>query len=148
MLLMYKVYRKYPDSIGYLKNEAAIVRTLPVDTFNAFMHQRIRWSSKADKYDDKRLTWMLAIVYLWNAALLFMGVAALFYPIVWCWLLVSLLAKIIIELCFMFPIAQFFGKTKFLAWVIPGQLFHIPYIVIAGWLGKFGSYQWKGRRVI
>jgi len=147
MLLMYKVYRKYPDSIGYLKNEEAIVRTLPVNTFNAFMHQRIRWSSKADKYDDKRLTWMLAIVYFWNAALLFMGVAALFFPIVWSWLLISLLFKIVTELCFMFPVARFFGKTKFLGWVIPGQLFHIPYIVIAGWLGKFGSYQWKGRRV-
>lgn len=147
MLLMYKVYRKYPDSIGYLKNEEAIVRTLPVDTFSAFMHQRVRWSSKADKYDDKRLTWMLAVVYFWNAALFFMGMAALFYPIVWCWLLISLLFKIVIELCFMLPIARFFGKTKFLGWVIPGQLFHIPYIVAAGWLGKFGSYQWKGRRV-
>jgi cellulose synthase/poly-beta-1,6-N-acetylglucosamine synthase-like glycosyltransferase len=147
MLLMYKVYSKYPDSIGYLKNEDAIVRTLPVDTFNGFMHQRIRWSSKADKYDDKRLTWMLAVVYLWNAALLIMGIAALFNAALWYWLGISLLLKIIVELCFMIPVARFFHKTHLLGWVIPGQLFHIPYIVVAGWLGKFGSYQWKGRRV-
>lgn len=147
MLLMYKIYRKYPDSIGYLKHEEAIVRTLPVDTFKAFMHQRIRWSSKADKYDDKRLTWMLAVVYLWNAALLGMGVAAFFYPALWNWLAISLLLKITVELYFMIPIARFFRKTHLLGWVIPGQLFHIPYIVVAGWLGKFGSYQWKGRKV-
>jgi hypothetical protein len=24
---------------------------------------------------------------------------------------------------------------------------HIAYIVISGWLGKFGSYHWKGRNV-
>jgi hypothetical protein len=47
----------------------------------------------------------------------------------------------------MIPIARFFRKTHLLGWVIPGQLFHIPYIVVAGWLGKFGSYQWKGRKV-
>lgn len=147
MLLMYKVYRKYPGSIGYLKHEDAIVRTLPVDTFSAFMHQRIRWSSKADKYDDKRLTWMLAVVYLWNAALLIMGIAAIFCPALWSWLGISLLFKIIVELFFMIPVAKFFHKSHLLGRVIPGQLFHIPYIVIAGWLGKFGSYKWKGRRV-
>jgi hypothetical protein len=27
------------------------------------------------------------------------------------------------------------------------QPFHIMYTVIAGWLGKFGSYKWKGRKV-
>ncbi len=148
MLLMYKVYRKYPESIGYLKHEAAIVRTLPVDTFEAFMHQRIRWSSKADKYDDKRLTWMLAVVYLWNAALMIMGGIAVFYPVMWYWLGISLLFKITVELYFMVPVARFFHKTTLLGWVIPGQFFHIPYIVIAGWLGKFGSYQWKGRKVV
>jgi cellulose synthase/poly-beta-1,6-N-acetylglucosamine synthase-like glycosyltransferase len=147
MLFMYKVYQKYPDSIGYLKNEEAIVRTLPVDTFSAFMHQRIRWSSKADKYEDRRLTWMLAVVYLWNAALLVMGMVALFYPVWWYWFLISMLFKTTVELYFMVPIARFFHKTALLVWVIPGQLFHIPYIVIAGWLGKFGTYKWKGRKV-
>jgi len=147
MLLMYKIYKKHTNGIGYLKNEEAIVRTLPVDTLKGFMHQRIRWSSKADKYEDKRLTWMLAIVYFWNAALLLMGPVAVFYPEWRSWFLVCLLFKITVELYFMVPVARFFHKTMLLVWVIPGQLFHIPYIVIAGWLGKFGSYQWKGRKV-
>jgi hypothetical protein len=33
-------------------------------------------------------------------------------------------------------------------WLFPFlQPFHILYIVIAGWLGKFGSYRWKERKV-
>jgi cellulose synthase/poly-beta-1,6-N-acetylglucosamine synthase-like glycosyltransferase len=147
MLLMFKIYKLYPDGVLYLKNDDAIVRTLPVDTFNGFMNQRIRWSSKADKYDDKRLTWVLALVYFWNVALIFMTLVAIVIPAWWPWLLIFLLYKITVEYYFLVPVARFFRKTDLLFWFIPGQLFHIPYIVVAGWLGKFGSYQWKGRKV-
>jgi cellulose synthase/poly-beta-1,6-N-acetylglucosamine synthase-like glycosyltransferase len=147
MLLMFKIYKLYPDGVLYLKNEDAIVRTLPVDTFNAFMNQRIRWSSKADKYDDKRLTYVLALVYFWNVVFIFMGITALVVPGWWPWLMIFLLYKITVEYYFLIPVARFFRKTDLLFWFIPGQLFHIPYIVVAGWLGKFGSYQWKGRKV-
>jgi len=147
MLLMFKIYKAYPDGVLYLKSEDAIVRTLPVDTFNGFMNQRIRWSSKADKYDDKRLTWVLALVYFWNVVFIFMGITAVVVPGWWPWLLIFLLYKITVEYYFLIPVARFFRKSDLLFWFIPGQLFHIPYIVVAGWLGKFGSYHWKGRKV-
>jgi cellulose synthase/poly-beta-1,6-N-acetylglucosamine synthase-like glycosyltransferase len=147
MLLMYKIYSAYPEGVLYLKSEEAIVRTLPVDTFNAFMHQRIRWSSKADKYEDKRLIWVLALVYCWNAGLLIAGLAAIFLPVWRIWVLGLIVYKILVEFYFLIPVARFFDKTALLSRFIPGQLFHIPYIVVAGWLGKFGSYQWKGRKV-
>lgn len=147
MLLMYKIYSAYPDGVMYLKSEEAIVRTLPVDTLKGFMNQRIRWSSKADKYEDKRITWVLLLVYLFNASLLVLGIVALVSPSWWPSFLILLLLKVTLELYFLVPVARFFRKTSLLLWFIPGQLFHIPYIVLAGWLGKFGSYQWKGRQV-
>lgn len=147
MLLMYKIYSAYPDKVSYLKCEEAVVRTLAVDTLRDFMNQRIRWSSKADKYEDKRLTWVLLLVYLFNAGLLALAVLALFLPVWWPWFLIILLFKVTLELYFLLPVAKFFNKTELLLWFIPGQIFHIPYIVVAGWLGKFGSYQWKGRQV-
>ncbi|MFY0253300.1 glycosyltransferase [Chitinophaga sp. 30R24] len=147
MLLMYKIYNAYPDKVKYLKCEDVVVRTLAVDTLKDFMNQRIRWSSKADKYEDKRLTWVLLLVYLFNAAMLAMGISVLFLPDWAPWFLIVLLFKVTLELYFLLPVARFFHKTELLLWFIPGQLFHIPYIVVAGWLGKFGSYQWKGRRV-
>jgi cellulose synthase/poly-beta-1,6-N-acetylglucosamine synthase-like glycosyltransferase len=147
MLLMYKIYSAYPDKVSYLKCEEAVVRTLAVDTLKDFMNQRIRWSSKADKYEDKRLTWVLLLVYLFNAGMLALAVMALFMPAWWPWFLILLLFKVTLELYFLLPVAKFFNKTELLLWFIPGQIFHIPYIVVAGWLGKFGSYQWKGRQV-
>lgn len=58
-----------------------------------------------------------------------------------------IVTKTIAELIFLFPVALFFNKQKLL-WLFPLlQPLHIIYIAIAGWLGKFGSYKWKGRMV-
>ena len=62
------------------------------------------------------------------------------------WLLLVAL-KTVTEMYFLFPVAQFFGRKKLLLWFPLAQPFHILYTVIAGWLGKFGKYTWKGRTV-
>lgn len=147
MLLMYKIYHAYPDGVMYLKSRDAIVRTLPVETVKGFMHQRVRWSSKADKYEDKRITRVLVLVYLWNVMLTLMAIVAIFSPQLWCWLGWLIVFKIVVELVFLVPVAGFFRKNSLLPWFIPGQPFHILYVVLAGWLGKFGTYEWKGRLV-
>jgi hypothetical protein len=62
-------------------------------------------------------------------------------------LLLALSIKTIAELFFLFPVARFFQKQQLLVWFPLAQPFHIVYTVIAGWLGKFGNYEWKGRTV-
>src|SRR4051812_19175643 len=59
MLLMHKISNKYPDKVHYLKSKQAIVASLPMQTWKDFFDQRIRWSSKARFYDDKRIFWVL-----------------------------------------------------------------------------------------
>jgi glycosyltransferase involved in cell wall biosynthesis len=173
MLLMHKIYQRYPDRVLFLKSKNAIVQTEPVHTVKDFFNQRIRWASKADKYDDKRIFWVLVLVYLFNVLMLVLPIALFFtcyqlrvasyglrvtgsqFPIpnstfgitpIQVWLLL-LCFKTIIELYFLYPVAQFFNNTKLLWWFPIAQPFHILYTVVAGWLGKFGSYQWKGREV-
>lgn len=147
MLLMHKMYKRYPDRIAFLKSPEAIVRTQPMPDWKAFFNQRIRWASKADKYDDKRIFWVLALVYLWNVWFLAAGIAALFrHSLVPAWIAL-IVAKTIVELWYLGPVARFFQKEALL-WYFPlAQPFHIAYTIIAGWLGKFGTYQWKGRQV-
>ena len=55
MLLMHKIWRKYPGRVHYLKSKEAIVSTQPMKTWKEFFSQRIRWASKARQYDDKRI---------------------------------------------------------------------------------------------
>lgn len=161
MLLMHKIYRQDPTAVLFLKSKEVIVHTQPVHTVKEFFNQRIRWASKADKYDDKRIFVVLLLVYVLNVLLLALPVIALFsnpvitlhlYPVtiagsvfeMWLGLL---FVKTIVELIFLAPVAKFFDQKKLLWWFPLMQFFHIPYTVIAGWLGKFGSYKWKERKV-
>ena len=157
MLLMHKIYKQYPRKVMFLKSKDVIVSTRPVNTVGAFFNQRIRWASKADKYDDKRIFAVLLIVYLFNFLLLLLPIIAAFknvqlsvinyqLSIFKGWVIVLLL-KTAIELWFLLPVASFFNARKILWWFPVMQPFHIVYTVIAGWLGKFGSYHWKDRKV-
>lgn len=155
MLLMHKIYKRYPDKVFFLKSTEVIVQTAPMQTLKDFFNQRIRWASKADKYEDKRIFGVLLLVYLFNALLVLIPVVALLknyqlsiiqLSIAQLWLLLLTL-KTIIEIIFLYPVAKFFSKQSQLWWFPIAQPFHVCYTVIAGWLGKFGSYQWKERKV-
>ncbi len=157
MLLMHKIYQRYPDRVLYLKSKEAIVQTQPMDTGKNFFNQRIRWASKADKYDDKRILGVLLLVYFFNLVLLVLPVVAMFYnftlpvfnyqlSVITYWFLLLIL-KTLVELFFLFPVAIFFNKQVILWWFPLAQPFHILYTIVAGWLGKFGSYTWKSRMV-
>ncbi len=150
MMLMHKIFKYNPAGVVFLKSKSVIVDTQPVQNLKAFFNQRIRWASKADKYDDKRIFVVLVLVYLFNCLLVFIPILAIFLnspkPVLLIWL-VALALKTIVELFFVFPVATFFSYKNLLWWFTLMQPFHIIYTVIAGWLGKFGSYSWKDRNV-
>jgi cellulose synthase/poly-beta-1,6-N-acetylglucosamine synthase-like glycosyltransferase len=147
MLLMHKMRQKYPDRIGYLFSEEVIVKSLPMPGWKSFINQRIRWASKADSYEDKRIFRVLFLVYLLNLLLFILPFIAFWYPTVLCYWLVLIALKTLAELPFMISVASFFHYKKLLWWFPVMQPFHIIYMVVAGCLGKFGKYQWKGRQV-
>jgi len=147
MLLMYKIWKRYAGRVRYLKSKEVIVSTEAVKTWSAFFNQRIRWASKADKYDDKRVFWVLLIVYLANLSFFALLVAGFFNFYYWWCLLFLFAAKTLIELPFIISVASFFNKKYLLNYFIIFQPLHIIYTIVAGWLGKFGSYEWKGRKI-
>ena len=147
MLLMHKMKQKYPNKLGYLFCREAIVSTAPMANWKSFFNQRIRWASKADKYQDKSITWTLALVYALNASLFILLLCCPFVPFGFSKWILLLLVKTLVELSFMVPVAKFYQQQDMLGWFPFMQPFHIMYTIIAGWLGKFGSYQWKGRHV-
>jgi cellulose synthase/poly-beta-1,6-N-acetylglucosamine synthase-like glycosyltransferase len=147
MLLMHKIQKIYPDKIKYLKSANVVVQTQPAATLKDFMNQRIRWASKADKYTDRKITVVLLLVYVLNAWIFFMALCSFLYLYAFYLFLLLFIMKTIIELFFLFPVARFFRKQKLLWLFLPAQPFHIMYTLVAGWLGKFGSYKWKGRKI-
>jgi len=147
MLLMHKIQKVYPDRILFLKSPEVIMQTTSAETLKAFINQRIRWASKADKYTDKKITGVLMLVYLLNAWIFILGFSSFFFLKAFYLFLIAIIIKTVVELLFIYPVTTFFHQKKLLGWFAPAQPFHILYTLIAGWLGKFGTYQWKGRKV-
>lgn len=147
MMLMHKINAQYPKSIHNIIDKAAIVTTPVQPDFRSFLNQRIRWASKSDKYQEKRLIYILGIVYLLNLFLAVLLIYSLWQMQYFSYFLLILLGKIGIELFFLFPVATFFNKKKELIWFALLQPIHILYVIAAGFLGKFGTYSWKGRMV-
>jgi biofilm PGA synthesis N-glycosyltransferase PgaC len=147
MLLMHKISNRYPDRVHYLKSKQAIVASLPVQTWKDFFDQRIRWSSKARFYNDKRILWVLLLVYLFNLSFLALLVAGFWLHVLWIYAGILWIAKTMIEFPFVYSVASFFDKTSLLKYFFFFQPLHIAYTIMAGLLGQFGKYEWKGRRV-
>jgi biofilm PGA synthesis N-glycosyltransferase PgaC len=147
MLLMHKISNKYPDKVHYLKSKQAIVASSPMQTWKDFFDQRIRWSSKARFYDDKRIFWVLLLVYLFNLSFPALLVAGFWLHVLWIYTGILWIAKTMIEFPFVYSVASFFDKTSLLKYFFFFQPLHIAYTIIAGLLGQFGKYEWKGRKV-
>lgn len=147
MLLMYKIEKHFPRQTAYLKCKDAIVYTQPMDSFKNFFTQRIRWASKALKFEDRRLTFILTCVFAFNAFFVLLLLLSL-YKIAFLKLFLALLiSKGLLELFFLIPVSKFFYKQKELLLSFPLQIVHIFYILFSALLSQFGTYQWKGRTV-
>ena len=147
MLLMHKMKLHYPQQIGYIFNANAIVHTEPMPDWRSFIHQRIRWASKATSYGDKKIISVLLLVYLTNFFLLVLLITSFFSKTVFLYAILLLLIKALFELPFMYKAAGFFKLRQLLVWFVLMQPLHVVYTVASGLLGKFGTYEWKGRHV-
>ena len=146
-LLMMKVARLPGKPIAYLKSAPAIVSTHPQPDWSSFFQQRIRWASKSGKYDDKRLTAILLVVYCFNLSFVVLGCLGFAHHSYWLYAFILLAIKTVAEYIYLIPVASFFRKRWALVYFPFLQPLHILYIVSAGFLGFFGSYKWKDRRV-
>jgi cellulose synthase/poly-beta-1,6-N-acetylglucosamine synthase-like glycosyltransferase len=146
-LLMMKMNKLSSSSISYLKSVNAAVSTLAQPDWRGFLQQRIRWASKSGKYNDTRLTLILVLVYLFNLLLFTLAIAS-FFDHAYQFLAVAIFfIKVLIEYYFLKPVARFF-HAEWVLWYFPFlQPLHIVYIVLAGFLGLVGTYEWKGRMV-
>ncbi|MEO7984461.1 MAG: glycosyltransferase [Bacteroidota bacterium] len=147
MLLMHKIWKRYPGNVHYLKSTDAIVSTTAMQTWKAFFNQRIRWASKAGSYDDKRIFTVLLLVYLVNLSFLVLLVAGCWSPYYWMYFLGLWIGKTIIEFPFFISLAGFFDKRWAIKLFFFFQPLHILYTIVSGLFGQFGKYVWKGRKV-
>ncbi len=154
VLLMYKIKKKYPDGIKFLKSENAIVSTNPAFTFNEFINQRKRWASK--KFNDLNTETKLTslVVYFFSLFLIVLPLAALFNPVatlaglpVIKIFILLFATKCMIDFLLLLLATSFFKERKLLLYFLPEQIIYIFYVVIIGFMGMNRNYEWKERTI-
>ena len=142
MFLMHKMKQTLHKPVGYLFHPDAIVLTAAMDTWKGFIMQRIRWASKARYYDDRSITMVLTLVYLFNLSFILLALMGS-----WSSLIIALGFKTFFELFFLDTVAKFFKLQPELKYFIFYQPIHIVYNIAAGLFGQLKTYSWKGRKV-
>ena len=146
VLLMFKVHKKYPGKIGYVKSKDAIVSTSAQTSIRGFISQRIRWASKGLYAKNNTNSFVSMLVFSAN----FFSLIAVFFSI-FCMKLFLLLicgvaAKIIADFLLLLFATDFFGRKKLL-WIFPfAEIMTMLYVSWVGIAANFASYEWKGRQ--
>lgn len=146
-LLVHKMQAAFPENIRYLKARKAIVSTAPQPDMLSFFQQRIRWASKSGKYKDTPLTAQLLLVYVFNLALLIAFFVAFTPALSWGAFIVFLALKAAAEYYFLEPVLRYYRLSQLSLYFLALQPLHMLYIVLAGFLGFMGKYEWKARTV-
>ena len=147
LLLMEKIQKEFPEEVRYLKSTSAIMQTEAQKTWKDLFNQRIRWASKNDKYQNKKMIGILFLIFFFNFLLTLGCILAIWNKDYWKIITMLFIIKVGTEIIFLFPVAKFYNKTKELWFFLFLQPLHILYVVFIGLLGKFGTYSWKGRVV-
>ncbi len=147
MLLMQKVHHYFPGEVHCLKSRSAIVQTPPQKGIFSFINQRIRWGAKGKKLFDKKVSYILLFVFIFNLFIIILAVIACFISKFLTNLLIILSTKFVMDFVFYGFVLYFFREIKLLWLFLPSQLLHIPYIILVGSLANFRTYNWKGRKV-
>lgn len=147
MLLMHKLVKKYPKSVGFLKSHIAAVFTCPQHSVTEFFMQRNRWTSKSTQYSDKRITAILILAYLFNLLLVVNLIGSFYSEIILKLFFAQLLLKFVTEFLLLSSAALFFKRKDLLSVFLPSQFIHIGYVLIVGIAGITAKQQWKGRNI-
>ncbi|MEO5570746.1 MAG: glycosyltransferase family 2 protein [Bacteroidia bacterium] len=145
--LMFAISNKYKGKISFLKSKDAIVTTQPQQSIKDFFNQRIRWTSKVKSYSNYYVQCIGILLFLFNAMILFTGLASLFTKAFFYLFLMQVSAKMIIDFIFLLRLTRFFRKRKILLLFIPVEFLHVFYILIVSLLSFSKKYQWKERNI-
>ena len=149
MLLMQKIIRAFPGSVGYLKNPAACTFTKAQPDLRSFTSQRVRWASKSAAYPEWQVTFMLAMTFFfcWSIILSFLLIP--FYGKIMLFVfLIQFFIKSMVDYQLLSMMTHFFNRNDLLKTFWSSQVLHILYVAGIGLLANLKKeYSWKGRVV-
>ena len=147
-LLMQKIHSDTDYKIKFALDKNAIVSTEANPTIKNFYHQRKRWASKGLFYGDSFLLIKLVLIFLFYLSLLvqpilgFLISAKFFLTFIF-----SFLIKLSAEYLVLNKGTSLLFDSKILKPFLITELLQVPYILVSGFMGMFGNFVWKDRKI-
>jgi len=141
-LLLHLVSQKTAWKVRYAIDPDTVVRSNVPVNYKHFANQRIRHASKG-RYYSNWLKLLLVAVYVFNLCLIVLAPVSLFIfkaGMVW---LACLFVKSLSEFVLIYRTAGLFRFKKSLSVFPLAIVLHPLYVVIFGFWGQIGKFQWK-----
>lgn len=144
-LLMFKIHKKHPGTVHYVKNRAAFVYTPAQPGWKAFFNQRIRWASKGFRSGSSLNSTISLLVFLANFLPLLCIFIAFIFPI-YIKIIASWIAlKLIVDFLLLSFATNFFRKSSLLLYYPIAIVIVMLYTSLLGIMANFYKYTWKNR---
>lgn len=147
-LLMQKIHRDTKYKIRFALDKNAVVLTEANSTLKDFYHQRKRWASKGLFYGDNLLLLKLVIIFLFYLSLIIQPLLGFFFsPKFLLTFLISFLIKLLFEYLVLKKGIRLLFDSKMIKPFFITEILQIPYILVSGFMGMFGNFVWKDRKI-
>lgn len=144
MFLMEQFIARYGSSaIGFFLNREVIVKTATMPNLRAFFRQRTRWTSKTRAYTNWKIIATALTVFLFNLSIVFFFVAGFFMPVFWCFYVLYIILKTLIDYPIIRRISAFMKQKKLKFWTLPLEFIYPFYVVFTAFAGMFAKTRWK-----
>ena len=144
MFLMEQFIARYGSkAIGFFLNREVIVKTATMPNLKAFFRQRTRWTSKTKAYTNWKIIATALSVFLFNLSIVFFLVAGFFMPVFWCFYVLYVILKTLIDYPIIRRISAFMKQKKLKFWTLPLEFIYPLYVVFTAIAGMFTKVRWK-----
>lgn len=144
MFLMEQFIARYgSQAIGFFLNREVIVKTATMPNLKAFFRQRTRWTSKTKAYTNWKIIATALSVFLFNLSIVFFFVAGFFMPVFWCFYVLYVILKTLIDYPIIRRISAFMKQKKLKFWTLPLEFIYPFYVVFTAIAGMFAKVRWK-----
>lgn len=143
--LLRKIALAHADSVRFMNEPEAVVRTKTVATWSEFFNQRVRWAGKW-RYNTSLLTMFVAVyVFLVQLAL---ALALLQLPVSgWIPIISLLLIRFGLEAILLYNVCRFSGVQWRWGAFVALQIAYPFYVLMVSIAAQFMTYTWKDRRL-
>ncbi|HMT29692.1 MAG TPA: glycosyltransferase [Bacteroidia bacterium] len=145
--LMLKLAKEGSGSVVFNKNRDSIMTTVPAETVNSFLSQRIRWAAKVKYYDENYIKWTGGFIFLVNFLILALIILTSLKLFSCEMLFILWILKSIGDLLFLGTVCTFAEQRNLLFVFLPAQLIYPLYSVAGAILASVrNGFVWKGRK--